>query len=38
MLTEDYGVFTVQGADLTRRKGHRRLMYDDGDDFDDDDV
>ena len=30
--------FTVQGADLTRRKGCRRLMYDDGDDFDDDDV
>ena len=38
MLTEDYGVFTVQGADLTQRKGCRRLMYDDDDDFDDDDV
>ena len=30
-----------KGADLTQRKGCRRLMYDDGDgfdDFDDDDV
>ena len=27
-----------KGADLTKRKGHRRLMCDDGDDFDDDDV